>query len=195
MKKKRQVTVRIETERMGFPFPFMPFLNEDDDEAEDFSEASENDSVSSSFPSAMDVLDAIADLPDGEKLSPEDEKPERSEFFSEGRQVTTDDRVEIIYEESVLTGLEGSVTSIGFSRSDPSVVTMMRQGFVNTAFVFEEGKRHICVYDTPFSSFEICVHALKVKNRLLDDGTIELDYLTELHGARTERCKMKITVE
>lgn len=191
MKKKRQVTVRIETERFGFSFPFMPFLNDDEDETEDFSDASE----SSSSLSAIDGFDAIADLQAETKMSAEDEKPERSEFFAEGRWVTTDDRVEIIYEESVLTGMEGSVTSIGFFRTDPSVVTMMRQGFVNTAFVFEEGKRHICVYDTPFSSFEICVYALKVKNRLFDDGVIELDYLTELHGARTERCKMKIIVE
>ena len=191
MKKKRPVTVRIETERFGFPFPFMPFLNDDEDETEDFSDALE----SSGSPSAIDLFDAIADLPEGTKMPSEDEKPERSEFFAEGRLITADDRVEIVYEESVLTGMEGSVTSIGFSRADPSIVTMIRQGFVNTAFVFEEGKRHICVYDTPFSSFEICVHALKVKNRLLDDGIIELDYLTELHGARTERCKMKIQVE
>lgn len=193
MKKKRPITVRIETERFGFSFPFMPFLNDDDDETEDFSEESENGSLSPHFPPAIDAFDAIAGLPEG--TPPEDEKPEQSEFFAEGRLVTTDDRIEIIYEESVLTGMEGSVTSIGFSRADASVVTMIRQGFVNTAFVFEEGKRHICVYDTPFSSFEICVHALKVKNRLLDDGIIELDYLTELHGARTERCKMKIIVE
>lgn len=193
MKKKRVVNVRIFTERMGLPFPFSPFFPSFDD-SDDSSDGDEPESGEASEP----YLSSPAELADVSEMIGSLDKntePERSEFFAEGRMVLTDDRVDVVYEETVLTGMEGSVTSIGFARSDPSVVTMLRQGFVNTAFVFEEGKRHICVYNTPFSSFEICVHALKVQNSLLENGTVELDYLSELRGARTERCKMKIVVE
>ena len=50
----------------------------------------------------------------------------------------------------------------------------MRSGPVSTAMTFEEGKRHFCVYDTPFSSFQVCVRALTVKNALLTDGELIL---------------------
>ena len=194
--KKRSITIRIFTERFGLPFPFGTYFPRDDDPDDDLPEDSDEEAeedvvqedLSLSLPDLSDPAAVIGTIaPDAE--------PERSEFFAEGRMVLTDDRVDVIYEENVMSGMEDSVTNIGFSRSEPSVVTMLRQGFVNTALVFEEGKRHICVYNTPFSSFEMCVHSLKVRNTLLENGTIELDYISEFHGARTERCKMKIIVE
>ncbi len=123
-----------------------------------------------------------------------DELPEPSELLMEGRLITSPDRIELVYEESELSGMEGSVTAIGFSRSQPELVSMMRTGPVRTALVFEENRRHLCLYNTPFSDFEVCVHALRVENRFLSCGTLMLDYLIEIHGARAERCKMQISV-
>ncbi len=126
------------------------------------------------------------------------EEPENdvdsSDVWTEGRLVTNPQRVELVYDEGELSGMEGSITSIGFDRSAPTLVTMMRSGPVSTAMVFEEGKRHFCVYDTPFSSFQVCVRALTVDNRLLTDGILGLEYLIEIQGAQAERCRMTITV-
>ena len=69
---------------------------------------------------------------------------------------------------------------------------MLRGGSVNTALIFEAGRRHICIYNTPFSAFEVCVQALRVDNRVLTDGSLLLDYLIEIHGNRTERCRMEV---
>lgn len=123
------------------------------------------------------------------------EMPEPDEMLMEGRLVTNEKRVELIYEESELTGMEGSVTAIGFQRNCPELVSMMRSGQVRTAMTFEEGKRHYCLYNTPYSDFEVCVRALRVDNRLLRDGELVLDYLVEVHGARAEHCKMTVTVK
>ncbi len=122
------------------------------------------------------------------------EMPEPDEMLMEGRLVTNEKRVELIYEESELTGMEGSVTAIGFQRNNPELISMMRSGQVRTAMTFEEGKRHYCLYNTPYSDFEVCVRALKVDNRLLRDGELVLDYLVEIHGAQAEHCKMTVTV-
>ena len=140
-----------------------------------------------------------------EELSPEEEEEleepatedgssEVTEIWIEGRLVTNPHRVELVYDEGELSGMEGSVTSIGYDRDNPALVTMMRSGPVSTAMVFEEGKRHFCVYDTPFSSFQICVRALTVENRLLSDGTLILEYLIEIQGAQAERCRMTVKV-
>lgn len=212
MKKKKQpVAVRIETVRQGMPYPFSPAFNRDDaqefmatllgieadgetDEADGIDLADEPNGTAG--PGTETETETEAENGTEKQADGEGEnEPERSSFFAEGHLVETGDRVEIVYEESVVTGMEGSVTSIGFSRSDPSVVTMFRKGFVNTAFVFEQGVRHICVYQTPIAEFELCVHALAVRNAVLTDGILELDYLTELHGARTERTRMTIRIE
>lgn len=130
---------------------------------------------------------------DDELLDPEEED-NSSDMWTEGRLVTNSHRVELVYDEGELSGMKGSVTSIGFDRDTPTLVTMMRSGPVSTAMVFEEGKRHFCVYDTPFSSFQVCVRAITVENRLLTDGILGLEYLIEIQGAQAERCRMTVTV-
>lgn len=122
------------------------------------------------------------------------EMPEPTEMLMEGRLLTSTLRVELVYAESELTGMEGSLTAIGFDRANPGLVSMIRTGPVRTAMTFEQGKRHICLYNTPFSEFEVCVRTLKVKNRLLEENILELDYLIEIHGAQAEHCKMWISI-
>lgn len=207
MREEREITVRIFTERTGFDLPLgglfgavpMDFLPGADEEPDtDLPDEPDDEEPDDEGSSADEPTE---EEPEGEPfpvedttLSKEEDAPEKSEFFATGKLVETDDRLEIVYEESVLTGMEGSLTTVGFSKSTPDVVTMVRQGFVNTALVFEQGKRHISVYQTPFSEFELCVSALSVQNLLLREGVIHLDYVTELHGARTERCKMDIII-
>lgn len=105
------------------------------------------------------------------------------------------DRVELIYEESEITGMEGSRTSVVFDNSDKGLVSMLRDGSVSTALVFEKGKRHHCVYNTPIMPFEICVRTLKVENNILDDGTLKLDYIIEIRGAKAERTKFELKIK
>lgn len=124
----------------------------------------------------------------------EPESQESTEMMVEGRLVTGASRVEVVYDESAASGMGGSVTTIGFDRSHPGLISMMRTGTIYSAFVFEEGKRHVSVYDTPFSSFDICVRTLRVQNELLQKGRLGLEYLIEIHGAQAERCRMEITV-
>jgi uncharacterized beta-barrel protein YwiB (DUF1934 family) len=122
------------------------------------------------------------------------EMPEPTEMLMEGKLLTSTYRVELIYAESELTGMQGSMTAIGFDRANPGLVSMMRTGPVRTAMTFEEGRRHICLYNTPYSEFEVCVRTIKVNNRLLEENRLELDYLIEIHGAQAEHCKMTVTV-
>ncbi len=122
------------------------------------------------------------------------EMPEPTEMLMEGKLLIAEHRVELVYAESELTGMQGSLTAIGFEPSNPDLVSMVRTGPVRTAMTFEEGKRHICLYNTPFSEFEVCVRTIKVNNRLLEENRLELDYLIEIHGAQAEHCKMTVTV-
>ena len=194
------IRIHIETERQGIALPlFSPMVGfpspeefEEDGELEEEEEAEEAGEEDS--PDVEEILEKLGFHPDDPPPEGEEE-PEKSYFFAEGELKVTNERVEIVYDEDVVTGMDGSVTTLGFEKTSPSVVTMFRTGPVDTALIFEPGVRHICVYNTPFSAFEIVVCALSVKNDLLESGELYLDYLTEIHGARTERCKMKIRIE
>lgn len=130
-----------------------------------------------------------------EEIEQESQEPEGPvEMFSEGELYITEDRVIIAYDESELTGMEGSHTQVRFERAQPGLVTMMRHGTVNTILVFEKGKRHICTYQTEYMPFEICVNTKEVRNTLLFDGKIELDYIVEIRGAQAERTQFTIEI-
>lgn len=149
-------------------------LDEIDDEFDDSDEAGEDFDMSDDFD---DENDFGQDFVDGVELTTE------AEYRDDGK------RIEIRYEETELTGMEGSVTCISFDRESPGIVSMLRGGSVYTVMIFEEGKRHICAYETPIMPFELCIFTRKVNNSIgFDTGkSLDLDYLIEIRGAGTER--------
>ena len=118
--------------------------------------------------------------------------PEIIEINTVGYYRVKDGHIEISYEETEATGMEGSVSSISYMRSQEGIVTMTRSGAVSTVLTFEAGKRYQCVYQTPFMPFQICVRTLKVNNLLSTLGTLELDYVIEIRGAKAERNKFSM---
>ena len=119
-------------------------------------------------------------------------EPEVIEINTLGVLALSGGRVAVSYEETEATGMDGSSTAVSFMVDQPGVVTMTREGAVSTALVFEKGKRHHCLYNTPFMPFEVCVHTLKVDNRLSKEKILELDYVIEIRGARAERTKFRM---
>ena len=64
------------------------------------------------------------------------EMPEPTEMLMEGKLLVAEHRVELVYAESELTGMQGSVTAIGFEPAHPELVSMVRTGPVRTAMTF-----------------------------------------------------------
>jgi uncharacterized beta-barrel protein YwiB (DUF1934 family) len=92
--------------------------------------------------------------------------------------------------------MEGTSSQLSFLLSQPRLVTMLRSGSVSTALVFEPNQRHFCTYKTPYMPFEVCVHTLKIDNRLMSENrTLDLDYIIEIRGAQAERCRMHLEIK
>lgn len=123
-----------------------------------------------------------------------DSQEEIIELCTEGFMNTDGKKVELVYEESEITGMEGSRTSMSFENENPGFIAMMREGSVSTSLIFERGKRHHCVYNTPIMPFEICVRTIKVENEILSNGTLKLDYIIEIRGAKAERTKFELEI-
>lgn len=119
-------------------------------------------------------------------------EPETVEINTVGKLTEKDGRVEVSYQETEVTGMEGSTTAITYMKEQDGIVSMLREGAVSTALVFEEGKRHHCVYNTPFMPFQVCVHTLRVDNFLETERYMDLDYIVEIRGAQAERTKFRM---
>lgn len=93
-----------------------------------------------------------------------------------------DDGFTLSYQESEVTGLEGTLTTI---QVEPRRVTLVRVGAVNSQMVFEEGRRHFSMYDTPYGALEIGINTRKMRTNFgKSGGDIFIDYGLEIdHGA------------
>lgn len=131
----------------------------------------------------------------GESEEPEQDRSGPICLETDGTMRMEDGRLSVSYEETELTGMAGSTTTVSFDPAEPGLVTMLRSGTVRTVLVFEEGKRHHCVYETPYFPIEVGIHSLRVKNGLgKNGGRMELDYVVEIHGAGAERAHFQMQV-
>ncbi len=122
------------------------------------------------------------------------EEPDRTQIKTYGTFEVDGNIAKIYYDETELTGLEGSQTVVSFDMRNPELVSMIRTGAVSTTLVFEKGRRNHCSYKTQYMSFEVCVHTLNVKNTVDTNGCIELDYIVEIRGARAERNRFSMRI-
>lgn len=118
----------------------------------------------------------------GQQTFDDNSKPEVIELVTEGTLTDhRDGKFTVRYQESQLTGLEGTRTTI---QVQPDSVCILREGQVNSQMVFEEGRRHLTMYNTPYGAMAIGVNTRRMKVDL--DGTggsIEIDYALEVDHA------------
>ena len=104
-------------------------------------------------------------------------------------------RIEIEYEESEITGMAGAKTKVFFDKNNPGLVSILREGAVSTALVFEEVRRHHCVYETPYFPIELCVNTLVLDNKLsYNGGSFHASYLVEMNSILAEKTDITITI-
>ncbi|MBR2011271.1 MAG: DUF1934 domain-containing protein [Clostridia bacterium] len=119
-------------------------------------------------------------------------EPQKIELVVEGSYYDDGTRISISYKDGELTGMENSRTTLSFQKSEPSLITMTRDGAVRTALIFEAGRRHMCVYQTPYIPLEVAVKTKQVENRIEEKGTLHLQYTVELKGANAEQTEFSM---
>lgn len=145
-------------------------------------------SEQSDYKDPKETVIPLAELPDYE------EEGETCEFFTEAELVlSSDGQFSLSYDESELTGMEGSVTSVNFNVGEPTLVSLLRSGAYRMAMVFEQGKRHICTYQTPYMPIELAVTTRKLENTLTENGGhLYAEYTIDAGGMRCERAKIRL---
>ncbi|MTR31887.1 DUF1934 family protein [Pseudoflavonifractor sp. BIOML-A14] len=127
------------------------------------------------------------------KQSYEDVEDETIELVTEGLlNKEGEGEYTLSYQESELTGLEGTLTTF---QVEQGRITLMRIGEVNSQMVFEEGRRHLSMYDTPYGALAIGINTRRMRSSLGEHGgDIEIDYAIEIDHAMAGQNLFQINV-
>lgn len=87
----------------------------------------------------------------------------------------------LTYDETDLTGMTGTKTTLKVS--DRSV-TVLRTGLYPSQLIFEEGKRHMSLYETGYGPLTVAVRTEHIDNTLTDQGgSLNVRYAVEIDHA------------
>ena len=111
----------------------------------------------------------------------ENADPDTMELVTAGRLEREGNSYTLSYQESELTGLEGTLTTF---QIEDGRITLMRHGEVNSQMVFEEGRRHLSMYNTPYGALAVGIKTHSMDCRMDDHGgSIEINYAIEIEHA------------
>ena len=92
------------------------------------------------------------------QITPDDE--EETELMTAGTCERKDGVLTLSYEDTDATGFAGSTTTVQVANE--SLVTILRTGTANYNLTLELGKKHFCLYQTPFGAMTIGVQAKRL---------------------------------
>ena len=84
------------------------------------------------------------------------EEKQTVQIVTEGLMKTVGDTVYLSYEESEVTGMEGTTTTFAVEKDH---VVLTRTGAVESEMVFEKGKKNVSLYNMGFGALTIGVKA------------------------------------
>mgnify|MGYP001264868074 CR=1 FL=1 len=118
--------------------------------------------------------------------------PDATELMTEGTLTVMPEGFRIAYEETELTGMQGTTTA--FEVRGP-MVTLTRTGKVNSQMVFEKGRQHPSLYETPFGELTVDIQTSELRHNLTDrGGVMEIRYSIAVEHTVTGRNCFKLRV-
>lgn len=123
----------------------------------------------------------------------DDIDPDATELMTEGTLELTETGLLLSYQETELTGMEGTTTTFEMRGAQ---VILTRSGSVNSQMVFEEGRQHTSLYETPFGELTVDIQTSVLKHNLSErGGVMEIKYSIAVEHTVTGRNCFKIRVK
>ncbi len=115
------------------------------------------------------------------------------EFITEGKLFSKENYYYVTYQESEMTGMEGTTTTVKIKEKE---VSLIRHGSVTSNFIFQEGISNTSLYKTEFGEFTISITAKKINVNMSETGgIIEMDYLLDLLDGNNSNNKFYMTIK
>jgi uncharacterized beta-barrel protein YwiB (DUF1934 family) len=112
-----------------------------------------------------------------------DQEDDIVELITEGSYYKDGDAYVLQYQESALSGMEGTTTTL---RVQDDTVTMEREGTYNSHFVFKNGHFFLGSYSTPLGDIQVGMFPTHMDFSFGEDsGRLDLEYKLDLSGEET----------
>jgi len=122
-----------------------------------------------------------------------DEPATDMELVTEGEYTYDNGSGWFTYEETEITGMEGTTTRFDFS---PSEAVITREGSVSSKMIFIEGKKNVFLYNTPWGSMTMGIDTHKIESDLdACGGSIEIDYTLSFDRAEISRNRFSVKIK
>lgn len=118
--------------------------------------------------------------------------PDGTELMTEGTMELTENGMLLSYEETELTGMAGTTTTFEVRKRS---VVLTRSGTVNSQMIFEMGRQHTSLYETPFGELPVDIQTSRLLHNLTErGGLLEIRYSIAVANTVTGRNCFKIRV-
>ncbi|MBR6452572.1 MAG: DUF1934 domain-containing protein [Lachnospiraceae bacterium] len=134
-----------------------------------------------------DVLISVS----GMQFGPET-NGEQIEVITKGNYYKKKDKHYLLYDE-VMEGMDGVTKNL--IRFDSKVFQLTKSGVTNVNMLFEENKRNITNYITPFGSITIGVDAHNIDvEETKDQIRIKIDYALDVNYEHLANCEIRMDI-
>lgn len=119
--------------------------------------------------------------------------PDGIELATEGTMTIHDDgSIELVYQETELTGMEGTETSFTIEENR---VVLTRSGRMSSQMVFQLGVQHTSMYTTPWGNLLVDINTSKLSHKLGEHGgLLHIQYTIAVGHQVTGKNQFKIRV-
>ena len=122
----------------------------------------------------------------------EEGEEQQMDFTTDGYYFYEDDVGCLSYEETEVTGMEGTRTSLFVM---PDQVVVDREGTVTSRMVFKEGLKSAFQYATPFGNATMGINTRRIsRNMDGSGGSVQIDYVVDMEHVVASRNRFEITV-
>ena len=118
--------------------------------------------------------------------------PEVTELATEGLMTIEGEEVTLTYQESEITGMEGTTTRF-IVRGD--TVVLERTGMIVSRMEFKQGERSSSFYETPWGTMAVDIATTKLAHRLTErGGVMEIAFTIAVNHQVTGENRFKVRV-
>lgn len=115
------------------------------------------------------------------------------EVVTPGKFIFHNDGFEAIYEESKISGMEGTTTTLKIK--DQSMI-LERVGSTTTKMEFEEGKSAVSLYNTPYGMLDLNINTKKLDINIDENGgEIYSKYILGLEGQQGIITELRVKIK
>ena len=119
--------------------------------------------------------------------------PEVTELATEGLMTIEGEEVTLTYQESEITGMEGTTTRF-IVRGD--TVVLERTGMIVSRMEFKQGERSSSFYETPWGTMAVDIATTKLAHRLTErGGVMEIAFTIAVNHQVTGENRFKVRVK